>query len=356
MEALQLLRVPRMFYTGIGYYNLSLVVATANGCTSTFAPARFIRIVDGIDTKFDFSRSSACAAPITANFTNQSSGPGIISYNWDFGDGQTSTVKNPTNIYNGTGTYNVTLNASSNLGCKSSITKPIDLGSTTSSISSITSACSNQPITFTNSSTPAPLSQTWDFGDGTSSTQANPVKTYSTPGTYTVKLLNKYAECTGTATQTITINTPPVIDFTAPRMRRVCTLPHTVNFTANAPGATTYTWNFGDGTPPFTTGSPTTSHQYTREDNFDVTLTTTSAGGCPSTIKKISFVQVKTSLSLSIQGLPFGGCVPVTINPTASVGSVDPVVSYLWDFGDGTTDNQQRLPSCMPLPERLMFH
>jgi PKD repeat protein len=278
------LQNPTKLFTQDGYYNVSLTVTTANGCKSIAPRNRFIRIIAGIIPKFDFTRVGTCNPPVVANFINQTTGPGSLSFNWDFGDGQTSTLRTPTNSYSALGTYNVKLQVQSNLGCKSEIIKPITFGATNTQIGAPDSSCPNRPINFTNTSTPAPVSSIWNFGDGSpQSTQLNPVKTYTTPGTYTVTLTSKYAGCSGTITKNIVITKPPAADFTSANPVG-CKLPYTVTFQSNSPGAVSYLWNFGDG---FTDTSPNPSHTYTRTGNFNVTLSIVTSTGCPATIVKM---------------------------------------------------------------------
>ena len=77
------------------------------------------------------------------------------------------------------------------------------------------SACLNTPITFTNASTPTPVSSAWDFGDGTQSNLLSPTKSYAVPGTYPVTLTNTYAACSNTTTTSITIGSNFTPAFTA---------------------------------------------------------------------------------------------------------------------------------------------
>ena len=325
---------PSKTFTNTGYYNISLTVGTSTGCQSTASKNRFIRIVSGITPKFDFNRVGTCTLPVVANFINQTTGPGSLSYSWNFGDGQTSTIKNPSNSYSALGTYSVKLSVQSNLGCKAEITTPITFGTTTTQIGAPDSSCPNKPINFTNTSTPAPISSTWDFGDGSpGSTQLNPVKSYTTPGIYTVTLTSKYAQCTGTITKQIKITNPPLADFTSPNPIG-CKLPYTVNFQNTTPGAVSYLWNFGDGA---TSTEAAPAHTYTRAGDFNVTLSVVTGTGCPAVVFKSSFVKITTNFYVGINGVPNQGCKPYKFSPTANVISIDPVASYLWTFGDGGT-------------------
>jgi PKD repeat protein len=127
-------------------------------------------------------------------FTDKSTGV-PTSWNWNFGDGTSSTEKNPTHTYSKPGTYAVTLTATnaagSNTATKSSY---IIVAGTT--VGKPVINCWGSPrmgtapltVYFKDRSTGSPTSWGWDFGDGTYSTLQNPKHTYSAAGKYTVKL------------------------------------------------------------------------------------------------------------------------------------------------------------------------
>ena len=112
-----------------------------------------------------------------------------------------------------------------------------------------TSGAAPLAVQFSNSSTNA-TSWSWNFGDNTSSTAQNPSKTYSSAGTYTVKLTATGSGGSHTVTKTnyITVNQPtaPVANFSANQTSG--TAPLTVQFANSSTNSTSWSWNFGDGT------------------------------------------------------------------------------------------------------------
>src|SRR4029079_11103340 len=112
-------------------------------------------------------------------------------------------------------------------------------------------------------------SYTWDFGDGsgTSSLQ-NPSHTYTTPGTYTVTLSASLGSCSDadSIVNYITVNPAPTAAFSA---ANVC-LGDVMNFTNPSSGATSYSWNFGDGVG--TSSSTNPSYTYSTANTFTVAL------------------------------------------------------------------------------------
>lgn len=127
-------------------------------------------------------------------FTNKSTDAGY--YEWDFGDGQTSTDSNPSHVYSSKGVYYVKLTAYSPKGKKSheigmsiNVTEatPEEPKPTASFNASTTNATVGDNICFTNRSIDA-HHYIWDFGDGTTSTEPNPCHSYSSKGAYYVQL------------------------------------------------------------------------------------------------------------------------------------------------------------------------
>ncbi|WP_169749117.1 PKD domain-containing protein [Flavihumibacter petaseus] len=327
------LKNPKKLYTNVGYYNVTLTVTTSNGCTVTNARPRFMRIIGGITPNFEFSRSTACTIPVDVTFNNQTTGPGILSHKWVLGNGLTSNDKNPTTVYDEPGTFNVKLVTTSNYGCKDSLEKPITFSTDNTSFIAPDSVCPDNPVQFTNQGSSTPTSATWDFGDGTTSLEINPVKAYTVPGIYTVKLINAYAECTGTFSRTIKVTTPPDLGFLVTNSKG-CQAPHTVKFQDTTANSSNWLWDFGDGT---TSTEKNPEHIYTTEGQFSVTLTVTNALGCPSTVTKTDIIEIRPPVDLRIIPVANGGCVPFDYKPSFVFNSLDTVVSYQWDFGDGST-------------------
>jgi gliding motility-associated-like protein len=319
---------PGHAYNNIGFYTVTLTVTNSTGCKNTVSKGNYIRILGGVNTDFTYSQTLQCTPPITVNFQNQSSGPGNITYSWNFGNGQTSSLPNPVTTYNSAGTYTIQLNAQSDLGCNGSIQKTITITSTNTDFTGPTNICLNQPVTFQNNSSSQPLSSSWSFGDGTVSAQINPVKTFLTAGTFNVTLVNQYANCIDSATKTVTVNNKPVVNFIASDSTS-CLAPFTVQFTDLTAGATSWQWDFGDGN---TSSQQNPSHQYSNFGNYTVSLTATTLSGCTNTLIKTTYIKVQP-ISISLNA-PRGGCIPFTYTPQATIQTLDPIVSYLWDLGE----------------------
>lgn len=324
------LQNPTHQYTTAGFFTVSLQVTTSTGCQSFKSIGRYIRIINGIDADFTFLQPSTCQPPFTISFQDQSSGPGNLSYLWNFGNGAPpSTLPNPTAIYSTPGTYSVQLSVQSDLGCNGTITKNIIVAGKTTDFIAPSSICLGQSVTFQNNSSPAPVSSSWDFGDGTTSSQINPVKTYLAGGSFQVTLINNYGNCVDSITKTVLVNTQPDVNFKA-NDSTSCKTPFTVQFSDLSPSASTWLWEFGDGGTS-TLRNP--SHTYTSPGSYSVTLTITLPGGCSNTITKYQYIKISPT-TVSISNAPNGGCIPFTFQPVASIQSVDSVISYSWNLGE----------------------
>ncbi|MGX5820414.1 PKD domain-containing protein [Chitinophaga lutea] len=197
------------------------------------------------------------------------------------------------------------------------------------------SQCTPTVISFRNTSTGNPVSISWNFGDGRSSTEQQPAITYSQPGPISVTLTAYYpGGVVATATQNFTIYPASQPAFTVDKAK-ACG-PYTATFTDQTPGAQQRVWDFGDGSTPVTTSSATVQHQFARMDTFDVTLTVTNATGCTKSLRKEQFIIVAgPEVTLATPALE--GCAPynATLQANAATINNDLVTAWNWVFGDG---------------------
>jgi gliding motility-associated-like protein len=325
---------PEHRYTAAGDYTVSLRVYNSHGCTQTITRKQYISLHNGVKADFTFAVPNSCKPPTAVHFTNQSTGTGILTYVWDFGDGQTATDANPVHTYTATGTYSVKLLVRNQTGCADSIINVniIHIGTVKADFSLPALSCGGQPVTLINNTTPAPVSSYWTFGDGTNVTTLNPVKTYTQPGSYTVKLVSDFGACKDSVSKTIQVVATTRADFTTADSTS-CKAPFTVHFTPSSTAASSYQWLFGDGSQ---STEPSPSHIYQAAGEYDVTLIVANAAGCTDTLVKKKFIQIKAP-EVTLLQLPQEGCVPYNWQPVFQVNSVDELAGYVWYFGDGAT-------------------
>ena len=122
--------------------------------------------------------------------------------------------------------------------------------------------CTPAQIKFTKTVTGDPTGYVWTFGNNMGSNSENPTTTYTTAGTYTVRLIAIYKRHTVETSKTIVINPAVPAGFLIDR-NELC-MPGTITFKANATqNITAYKWNFGDNDGEVTTTSPVISHNFT---------------------------------------------------------------------------------------------
>ena len=330
------LQNPSHTYSGVGNFNVTLRVKNSFGCTSILTKIQYIHIGSGVHAAFSHNPVTTCTPPVIINFQNLSTGVGVLTYQWSFGDGGTSVAANPTHSYNTPGSYTVRLIVTNAVGCTDTLTQPnsVTLGSVHADFTSPLSVCQGQAVNLINTSSPAPVSAMWSFGDGTTASSINANKTYNSTGNFIIKMVANFGTCQDSAIKNISVLTKPVLVFSGNNTSS-CKPPLTVNFTSTVSGATTYSWNFGDGT---SSSLANPSHTYTTYGTFTVGLTAQNSAGCADSLIKVGYIMVAKPV-VTIPGLPMRGCAPFTYNFTTNINSVDSVVSYFWNFGDGTTSS-----------------
>jgi PKD repeat protein len=135
---------------------------------------------------------SGCA-PLPVSFGDQSTGTGINGWSWDFGDGGTSTSQNPQHLYADPGSYTVRLIVSDG-SCADSLevtgaVQVLQAAPVAAFSADVLTGEAPLPVSFTDESTGAPTSWSWDFGDGNGSSEQHASHTYQDPGTYSVTLV-----------------------------------------------------------------------------------------------------------------------------------------------------------------------
>ncbi len=298
-------------------------------------------LVGQIAADFSASVTQGCA-PQLVKFTDLST-PAAGSWSWDFGNGATSTLQNPSTVYTQPGVYTVSLTVNGTAGSgtetKTAYITIFEGPKADFSVNKAT-ACELENFAFTDLSTAGDAAITtyfWDFGDGGSSATQNPQHGYTVPGNKTVSLRVTDAngcESFGQKVNVLTVDPKPDLAFTADKPAS-CIVPHTVNFSNNQSSSqVSYYWDFGNGSNASTT---TGSATYTSPGSYTVILygenTTT---GCRDTLEKTAYIQVG-NYNIDFNPSKARGCNNQPIDFTLS-GSGTPQ-SVLWDFGDGNLGN-----------------
>lgn len=292
-------------YTAVKNYDVKLVAVSDLGCTSD--TVKHVVIVHPLPVSDFTMPASICMPAGKADFTNQSkvADNSALTYAWNFGDGTAaSTVKDPSHVYPNKGPFTVRLQTTSAYGCKHDTSKLLNsfLDKPLASFSvSPAELCQGADNSFTDNST-APNSTVrtwkWDFGDGTTSSDRNPVKRYKDPKEYQISLVVvNAAGCeSDTFRSKVVVHLQPVIDagrsFTVPFGTKI-----QFAATANDPDRLTFRWTPATGLSDATILRP--SLQANRDEVY--TLTATGAGNCTATddvrVKVLKPVNVPNAFS-----------------------------------------------------------
>ncbi len=232
-------------------------------------------------------------APLNTQFTDNSTNS--TSWLWNFGDGTTSTIQNPTHTYTEPGTYTVTEAVTGPDGNNTTTGMNIHVAPLAVFATSTTNGTAPLNVYFFDQST-GDVRYYWDFRDGATSINKYPTHTYTTPGTYTVtETVTGPGGNSNTTTKTITVNHQVTIASFIANVTNGNT-PLNVQFTdTSSDNPTSWLWNFGDGTTS-TLQNPT--HTYTTSGTYTVTETASGAGG-NNTIIENNYITVKKPPTLN---------------------------------------------------------
>lgn len=264
-------RNPYHIYAKGGRYNVSLTVQNLAGINTTIKSG-FIQVSDLPAADFSANRTSGLS-PLDIQFTDKSTG-GPTSWQWNFGDGSTSSAQNPGHTYDDVGVFSVKLTASNDAGTSTKVmTDYITIGEGIAADFTYTPTSGAVPLTvqFTDQSKDTPITYLWNFGDGYFSDAKNPAHTYTRAGTFNVTLSVAGATGASNVTKQVTAILMPKADFTA--TPESGTAPLTVQFHDLSTGdLKTWVWSFDDY--QFSTNkSPV--HTFESPGAYDVTLTVT---------------------------------------------------------------------------------
>jgi|GEM_PF-350193 len=332
-------------------FTARLIVTNLGGCTDTATD--YVRVYPDPGADFVITPSSGCG-DLSVSFGNQSTpndtgSIAIMSFNWNLGNGNSSTATNPSSTYiralTQDSVYSVQLIGASEHGCLDTIQKnvrvfPKPLASFTQSD---TSGCGPLTVFFFNTSIPydtgsiADMNFQWSFGNGFTSYDRHDTVTFYpalvNDTVYTIRLI-AFSEhgCRDTMYSRVRVHPDPSALFS--RTPASGCGPLSVSFTGSGINVATYQWNFGNGD----TGSgvsPTALFENPSDIDsvYVITLSTTSVYGCVSdSIQRTVTVRPDPAAAFT-QGDDSICGTSTLVFSNASTGAN----SYAWNFGDGST-------------------
>jgi len=297
--------------------------ATVEPYVDRMPTAQFSYAVDYLVASFDASASS--------------DDNGIVSHDWDFGDGMTGSGAMVTHEYSMSGTYTVVLTVTDTITQTDSAMADVTVASNPTPVAmfTISKLWLDVTVDATGSYDDHMIaSYAWNFGDGGTAAGVTAAHSYSMDGTYTITLtVTDDRDLVGTQSQDVTVNHEP--------KNPVAVIKHTMSWMdVSVDGSDSYDdiliesydWDFGDGA---TASGMTATHTYLAEGYYWITLTVTDNEGLTGS----SMVQVHAMMEPVPPVPSFTWSADwLTLSVDAS-GSTDDgiIMSYDWNFGDSTT-------------------
>lgn len=289
---------------------------------------------------FSASDSSGCL-PLPVQLRDLSTG-NPDKWLWDFGDGRTSPLKNPSLLYLLPGSYTITLTIYKGQTESATVTKQAFINvynyPEVDFSSNIVEGCIPLPVSFRNLSKPGSgtiASSIWDFGDGSTGSGINPNHTYGVTGRYNVSL--KVANSFGCQRSVTVPNMVRIFDSVRAKFSYIpqsaCGAPFPVNFFDETVGngLLDRTWYFGDGS---SSNEINPLHVYNAPGNYKIKLVVKNAFGCKDSVTRdLNIVVGNFQSSFTAPAQICRGPRATFTNTSTPVNQLD---SVLWDFGDGT--------------------
>jgi PKD repeat protein len=324
-------------YKTPGIYNVRLIASNGGVCADTVI-IKVAAIADTCSITSNFSFLAKLTREVA--FLDQSTGNAGL-YFWNFGDGKTSTAKNPVHLYDKAGYYVVSLAVKNPKNqCTDYSSKEVKVGETVchANFTNITNDTA-KTVTLTNTSVGNSLRYFWFFGDGNYSTEENPKHKFANEGAYNISLT--ISDPTGTCSEKYEL---PVavgkVKCNATFSYYIDSTSNTAIFKDNITGFTSNVlWSFGDGT---SSSIHNPQHKYARSGYFKVSLNTFNVDGWCMDYTEQTILVGKEGLDCNAD---FIYQASTTDNKVKFFDlSQGDIVGYLWNMGDETAVVSEKNP------------
>ncbi len=355
---------PSYMYQSPGEYIVTLTVTGIGTEQCTFTTDTTITVNGAPEAMFEYENT--CLGDSTY-FTDLSySQYGFVSiWDWDFGDGNTSTMEDPSHYYQNNDDYEVTLIVTDNYGCSDTISLWVQVYDSPNPSFTWDQVCDPVgQVNYFDESTPgtdgAPIvGWSWELDDGYFSSEIDPSYIYNIIDTcYTILLTvtdNNGCESTDTNTQ-VCLHGELEIDFTTTTVCQNQETTFTAIYGPQSDSVASYTWNFNDGSPIEITYYDTIAHIFPQPGMYIVELTAVDTNDCIATIYKEVTVD---SLPTAQFTNTIGNCATATEFTDISLGGGEFIENWYWEFGDiASPDNTSTLqnPTHLYGPNDSIYH
>ena len=295
-----------------------------------------INLIAQLTASFSSDTTSGCS-PLVVNFNNTSNN--AISYYWEFSNGTTSTLFNPSATFINPGLYTVKLVAFDGSNYDSIILVDyihvFDQPVASFNYNILEDCQSSNLISFSNTSSGA-NSYVWDFGNGDTSSVVSPLFSYNSSGDFPITLIAVNGlNCRDDSTiNPISIFPNPIISASCDTFL-ICDSSYNFTFTGSSSNSNIATWNwsFGDGNFNISSNSNTT-YNYSNYGTFIPSVIATSNEGCIDSIT-LSNISIYPPEAYSLTSNKYLGCPP--LNVTLNISPIGSINSVNWNFDDGNT-------------------
>jgi PKD repeat protein len=325
---------PEHLFSSSGDYDVTLTVTHESGCE-----AYYDEVVSFYNPIAIFSRDAACLGLETCFYDESLPVGGIISWSWDFGNGNSSSMQNPCYIYGSPGEFYVTLTVTNAEGCVSvseEDTLVVDYPPEADFLSN--AACFNEVTVFSNQSDTgnvAIASWQWDFGDPGSASNTSalyePTHLFSAPGNFQVTLsVENINGCTSSIFKPVTVDSIPTALFTTQDTIAAGTLLTIIdNSIAHGSPILIRYWDFGDGTTAINPNPVT--HAYSTPGEYEICLIVTNLKNCADTS-----CQTIVVTALPHANFAYTNNNNLKVNFTDDSFTESEITEWYWNFGDPT--------------------
>ena len=316
-------------YPTPGDYTVALLPLTECGDTA------FVNVTVTDPPSIDFSFEAACGSPVLVDFTaNGQNLPGTVSYDYDFGNGDSSDEANPQISVDEAGTLDVTLTVTFGDGCELTTTQSVDVApfSPTPPQQSLV-ACSGQDNVELYPNADPDFDYSWSpAGSVSDPNAANPTADITETTTFTVTITDPTTDCEATETVTVTVS-----ELEAPSVSGAgdfCEAQDDLALTADVDGGVTYEWYSDAGLTDLVFTGATYNVDVPQTTTFFVVAT--DANGCTST--------TETTVNVNPVSVSAPANADACAGETAAIDIVnnnpDQTVDIVWEPSDPTTDAQ----------------
>jgi len=342
------LQDPTHVFTHPGIYNVGLTITDVNGCENHIT--RQVQVNN--KPLADYEYTKACLNDSSLFFDKSvTGGSGITSWFWDFDDPSTtphdtSNLQHPGHVFSDMGTYNVMLVVTDDNGCSDTIYKTVVVFDKPAAGFTYVPQCTPAGMvhftdsSFAGTSGSPVLNWLWELEPGYFTSEVNPQYQFPVPDScYNVNLMVTDANgCSDTITRDVCVQDALSVQMSA---NRVCLNDTTFFSGVYSPISDTiyeWRWDYGDGNSQVTTEG-NTLHLYTSPGIYYATLEIEDSLGCTTT--DLYTVMVDAPPQPDFVATTTSCTDPTQFTDLSTTGTGSLIVSWLWDFGDGTTSNLQ---------------